>query len=169
MQLTLRSCSAGSEPRFSVMTAAICVQRQDVCNGSVERRGNALFLSKLDHAARKPTDFEPVAALQVMMHRRCHIGRYIVGELQPHLRIVRWNCSAMRTGHFDDLLHDVMQEGAGLRIRANRPDGLANCCSRSRKGDKEYVLLPYLAHDVGREFGIDPSGQACGKKVLSAS
>src|SRR5688572_10915363 len=168
MQLTLRGCSAGSEPGFSVIAAAIRVQRQDVRNGSIQRRGYALFLSKLDHAARKPTDFEPVAALQVVMHRRCHIGRYIVGELQPHLRIVRWNCSAMRTGHFDDLLHDVMQEGARLRIRANRPDRLANCGGRSRKGDKEYVLLPYLAQDVGRKFGVDASGQTCGKEVLSA-
>lgn len=75
-------------PAESVIAAAIRVNSEDVRHSAVERRFDADLVTEFDDAAREPSHLESVAALQVVIHRRRHVSRNPVRELQSLLSVV---------------------------------------------------------------------------------
>ena len=73
---------------------------EDVVDRAVQRRRHALRLPEFHHAARQPAHFQPVAALQVVVHGGSHVGRHRVRPL--HRRAVR------------EILRQVRAENGGI-------------------------------------------------------
>jgi hypothetical protein len=103
-----------------------------------------------------------------VVHGGGHVRRDGVGELQPHLGIVLGQRHAVRAAHGDHFAHHVQQEGARLRVAADRADGLAHGGRGAREAHQEDELLPDLAQDLLRQFGLDAAGQAGGQQRLAA-
>ena len=93
--------------------------------------------------------FEPVAALEVVMHRRGHVGGKAVGVGEPLVGKLGVEADPVRAPDCHHLAHKVAEEGARLRVRADRADGRAHGGGRAREADQEDELLPDLAADVG--------------------
>src|SRR3954454_3052681 len=73
---------------------AFCVptrmQNERIAHGAMQRRRHGDLGAKIDHPTRKPLQLQGPALLEVMVHRRSHVGMQRVREGQSLLReIVR--------------------------------------------------------------------------------
>ena len=78
----------------------------------------------------------------------------VVGEGEALGCVVLRQRHAVRTADRDDFAHQLEQEGAGLRVLADRADRRAHRRRRPGQPDQEHVLLPDRAADVVRELGL---------------
>ena len=81
-------------------------------------------------------------------------ARQRVGESEPLVGVIGRQVDAERAADSDGLLHQVVQESAGSRIRANRPDWRARRRRASGQSDEEHVLLPERPADVSRKLRL---------------
>jgi hypothetical protein len=73
---------------------------------------SAKLLSGDDHCAAKPINFQPVAALQIMVHRRGKLRWEAVAEGELTLGIFGAERGALGAANSDYLAHDIQQESA---------------------------------------------------------
>src|SRR5665213_1935388 len=143
------------------------VRREDIGNRAVERGRNSDLLAKLDDASRQPANLKRPAALQIVIHRRRHVPGHVVRQPQANFRVVFGQVYAVSPADHHDLTHDIVQESPGLGLFPDRADRDAHGRGRSRQADEEYELLPDLALDVGRQFGVDAALDAGGQEFFA--
>jgi hypothetical protein len=100
------------------------------------------------------------------MHRGGHVIGHVVGKLEAHLGVVFGQVHAVGPTNRNNLAHHLEQERAGLWIRADRANRLANCRCGPRQPYQEDILLPDLAKDVFGELCLDAPREAGLEKGL---
>ncbi len=140
---------------------AVFVKGQDVRDGAVERRRHSHLLSEFDHAAGQPAHFEPIAALQIMMHGRRHVGCDIVGKRKAAFGIVFRQVDPMGATDRDDLR---MTSSRNWRVCASRESVRLERASSSWcwRGRQKYEFLPDSRRMSGESSALmPPLRQAC--------